>query len=246
MLDKIWIFDTYSICIALGVIACFITFEIFMKRKYKASSNTRTNYEILALISIIIGFAFAMLFQAIYDLIGKNKELSGAMTFYGGLIGGVITFVVLYKVYYYKKVDVGISKVCIIAPACISIAHSFGRIGCFMAGCCYGKETDSFWGVKFPDLEKKVYPTQLFEAFFLLLLFIVLFYLAMKINFEYNFTIYLISYGIFRFLIEFLRGDERGFTILGLSPSQYISILFVIAGIIYFIVMKKKKASVLN
>jgi phosphatidylglycerol:prolipoprotein diacylglycerol transferase len=53
-----------------------------------------------------------------------------------------------------------------IAPPCITVAHGFGRIGCFLAGCCYGKVTDSIFGVTFPGMTHAVYPTQLFEALF--------------------------------------------------------------------------------
>ena len=117
------------------------------------------------------------------------------------------------------------------APCCILIAHAFGRVGCFFAGCCYGKETDSFLGVKFPNLPNPVHPTQLYEAAFLFLLFAICFILLMKKDFKHNLTVYLIAYGIFRFFIEYLRADDRGEFIPGISPSQFWSILMVVIGV---------------
>ncbi len=110
------------------------------------------------------------------------------------------------------------------------VFHFFGRIGCFFGGCCYGRETDSVLGVIFPDniengivhAGEKCYPTQLFEAFLLLLIFIVLLYA------KHRFKLYLFLYAVGRFFLEFLRGDERGSSIFGLSPSQTISIAILV------------------
>ena len=87
-------------------------------------------------------------------------------------------------------------------------------------------------------MDVAVYPTQLYEAAFLILLSVILLLLAYKKDFKYNICIYLSSYGIFRFFLEFLRGDDRGFTLLSLSPSQLISILALIASIITYLKLK--------
>ena len=125
-----------------------------------------------------------------------------------------------------------------IAPACITIAHGFGRVGCFMAGCCYGIETDSWLGVQFPHLAHAVYPTQLFEALFLFALSAILFYIAIKKRSAYTLPLYLLSYGIFRFCLEFLRGDNRGELLSSLSPSQWFSIIAIISAILVFFIIK--------
>ena len=159
------------------------------------------------------------------------------MTFFGGLVGGVLAFIIGYFIYFRKRYSERslILDVCIIAPACITIAHAFGRIGCFLAGCCYGIETDSIFGVQFPGMHTHVYPTQLFEAIFLFILSGLLFYLGYKKKFLYTFSIYTFSYGVFRFLIEFIRGDDRGAYFLSLSPSQWFSILAIISSFIIFV-----------
>lgn len=240
MLPQIWIIDTYAMLIFLGVIACFILYWLY-KKKYNINDKFTFDIFILACISIGIGIVFAILFQLIFDAI-KGEIRGSAMTFYGGLIGGIGTFLLGYwmvikKRHPNEKFSVNIVP---IAPACITIAHAFGRIGCFLAGCCYGKETSSFLGVLFPGMINPVYPTQLFEALFLILLTIILFVLAIKKQFIYNLSIYLLSYGIFRFFIEFLRGDNRGKFLLNLSPSQLFSIIAVTSSVVVYVFFKKK------
>ena len=127
-----------------------------------------------------------------------------------------------------------------VAPVAITIGHAFGRIGCFLAGCCYGKTTNTFLDMYFPSLDKSVLPTQLYEAIFLFILSGVLFFLLFKFNFKYTFVVYLTSYSIWRFVIEFFRDDPRGGFIPFLSPSQFWSILILLLIIPLFIFLKKK------
>lgn len=241
MLPKIWIFDTYSIMIFIGVLVCFFVFMKYTK-KHKISQKFAYDILILSCISIGIGIGFAVGFQVLFDLI-KGEVRGLVMTFYGGLIGGIATFLVGYFLVIRKRYPQNslIYDIAPIAPACISIAHAFGRVGCFMAGCCYGKETSSWLGIKFPNLVNPVYPTQLFEALFLLILGAILLYLALKKRWIYTLSLYLLSYGLFRFLLEFVRGDNRGGNLLNLSPSQFISIIAVVASIFVFIIFRKIK-----
>ena len=239
MFPKLWIFNTYSLCIIAGVAACFALFMLYMK---KANVKKVFSYDVLILasISILFGLLSATLFQYLFDLLNGQNEF-GSMTFYGGLIGGAAIFIIVYLTYFKKKYpEYPFMIILTIAPACITIAHAFGRIGCFCAGCCYGMETDSALGVLFPGMQHKVYPTQLFESGFLFILSGILFFLAYKFDFKYTMPVYLIGYGTWRFLIEFIRGDERGFVLFGLHPAQFISILAFILGIVLIFVYKFK------
>lgn len=245
--DKILgLFHLYGLMIALGILACFgVLFYYGKKKKVEESFIDFMFYN--AILSIVIGFGAAALFQATYDYIENPADgfkFDGDITFIGGLIGGVITFLVAYWIFR-KRFKTRLVDVVSIAPCCILIAHAFGRIGCFFAGCCHGKETSGILGVQFPNLPNPVYPTQLYEAIFLFLLFGVCFLLVMKKDFKHNLSVYLVFYGIFRFLIEFLRGDDRGSLVGGISPSQFWSILMVVAGVgVYFLMnyfMKKRK-----
>ena len=166
----------------------------------------------------------------------------------GGFIGGAITFILVYFVvgkFYFRGKKKGLhikefNKLLIVAPCCITIAHAFGRIGCLTAGCCHGKylgqeyvfggiwmKSDGMWGY--------YVPTQLYESLFLFVLFVVLSILLFK---KCNITmqIYLIAYGVWRFLIEFLRDDARGGFVLGLSPSQWQSFIFIGMGLVLLLI----------
>ena len=234
MLPNIWIFDTYSIMLLIGVICCFYLFYKY-GMKYKFGRKYTYDILLLACISILSGLIFAFLFQKLFDYL-KNNEITkaGSMTFFGGLVGGVLGFIIGYILVIKKNYPNRnlILDICPIAPSCITIAHGFGRIGCFFAGCCYGIKTDSIFGVVFPNVGYAVYPTQLFEALFLFILSGILFYLAYKKRFLYTFSIYTFSYGVFRFLIEFIRGDDRGAYFLGLSPSQVFSLIALTISIV--------------
>ena len=241
MLPKIWIIDSYSLMMFLGIIGAFLLFYLYNKNK----ADIKYILDVLLVACFAIGFGLggALLLQILFDLIKGDQELTWSMTFYGGLAFGVASFLLIYKYFIVKRhPETNIIKnVYIIAPASITIAHGIGRIGCFLAGCCYGIETDSFLGVKFPGMTNPVYPTQLFEAAFLIILSFILFLIAYKKEKTITMPIYLISYGVFRFLIEFIRGDERGGTILSMSPAQFISIAVVMIGIILIFKIKETK-----
>ena len=106
--------------------------------------------------------------------------------------------------------------------------------------CCYGQVTDSCIGVEFPEIGKRI-PTQLIESIFLFILTAILFVIIFVIKIKYTMHIYLASYSIFRFIIEFFRGDEaRGATVLGLYPSQLVCIFIWIIFIPTLIFVKKR------
>ena len=238
-------FDIYPFLIVLGFILDFVFLEIYFK-KIQMKKGVTTNIEIAVSISGAVAIVFAILFQNLYDFIENpdGYHWTWAMTFFGGLIGGVIAFFIQYFTWMKKKNPPFLSKLMVIAGPCVPFAHGLGRIGCFLDGCCYGSPTDSIFGIKFNTTSVKVWPTNLFEAVFLLLLAGILFYLAYRHNFEYTFPIYMISYGVFRFLIEFLRGDHRGNLIPGISPSQFWTIIIFLGCIAYLVLLllsKKKK-----
>ena len=171
--------------------------------------------------------------------------------FYGGLIGGFLAVVIivrLYKLPFWKVADA-------FAPA-VALGQSFGRQGCFAAGCCWGKPTDLSWGVHFSKLGNEytgvpiygpeggdlhLHPTQLIESFTMLALFGLLFWLHRHKKFDGQILIaYGILYSIFRFSIEFIRDDPRGdllglTTLTGLSTSQMVSLVVAAASIIFMV-----------
>lgn len=246
--DKILgIFYMYGLMIAVGILACFgILFHYGKKKKIESAFIDFVFYN--AIVAIVLGFGAAALFQATYNYIENPSagfDLGGGITFIGGLIGGIISFVAGYFIFR-KRFKTRLVDIISFLPCCILIAHAFGRIGCFFAGCCYGKPTDCFLGVQFPGMSQKVHPTQLYEAVFLFALFAICYILVWKKDFKHNLSLYLIVYGIFRFLIEFLRDDDRGQLFAGISPSQFWSILMVVGGVaVYFLLnwARKKRAA---
>ena len=242
--------DMYTVWFVIGIVACLIYTVIAMKKSgYSRSASDAIIF--IGLFAISIGLLFGMLFQAFYNLIdGKGFKLEG-MTFIGGLIGGVIAFLGLYFLYVYainprlkdgnffkSDMNKGVWYLVRIAPASITIAHAFGRIGCLFAGCCHGHETHEWYGIYSHNAGTTVVPTQLYEAIFLFTLSAVLIVLLFKFKSKDTMAIYLVSYGIWRFIIEYFRDDYRGSFIPGLSPSQFWSIIMVIAGVIVFILYR--------
>lgn len=245
----------YPLLVIIGLLIAFFFLGKYFK-KIGISKDTTLDYEILFTISAAVGFLFALLFQNVYDFIENPSSYSWSwsMTFYGGLLGGILCFFTGYFLWIRKKHPSTLLPLTVLAAAGIPLVHGFGRIGCFLSGCCYGLpiSTDSpfYWmGVKFLTTESKVWPTNLMEAIFLFILSAILFYMAFKKNFRYNLATYFASYGLFRFLIEFLRGDHRGSLIPGISPSQFWAILFVVAGIglfLYQFLSNKKKEKIIQ
>ena len=236
----------YGLFIGVGILLCLIVFFVYTKKKNMPERVTDFSF-FVAFGAIALGFLCAMLYQAVYNWIedGVFKFGSG-MTAMGGFIGGAAFFIIFYfgfgKVVF-KGEELGIhkkefNKIVLVAPICITIAHAFGRIGCLMAGCCYGKVASSGFTIFNHGAER--IPVQLYEAIFLFLLFIILSVLYFK-KCNCTMQIYLIAYGVWRIIIEFFRDDPRGAMVLGISPSQWQSILFIAGGVIMFIIYIVKK-----
>lgn len=187
---------------------------------------------------IALSMAFAILggFAGAFGFDWAAHGRFGGMTFFGGMLGGAAVFVVSLAA---MKAPFG--EAFMVATPALTVAHAFGRIGCFLGGCCFGKPS-KFLGVVFPTgspaanvygYGTPVLPTQLIESAFLFGLTVVL--LAKPFR-RVRLPVYLASYGLFRFFIEFLRGDDRGhFAGLPLSPSQCVCVLAVAASVFLFI-----------
>jgi phosphatidylglycerol:prolipoprotein diacylglycerol transferase len=118
------------------------------------------------------------------------------------------------------------------------MAHALGRLGCLMAGCCHGAYTDEWYGIYMPALNAKVVPLQLYEAIFLFALFALFVYRVLK-NKSGNLPLYMALYGVWRFVIEFFRSDDRGETLVDfLSPSQFIALLMIVGAVALFFVQR--------
>ena len=242
----------YGVCIAVGILVCLGVFYLYTKKK-NMPSKVQDFIFIVAIIAIALGFLAAKLYQAVYEWIdtGKFDFIHSGITAMGGFVGGAAVFLIAYFVggkFVFKGKEEGLhikefNKILLCAPCCITIAHAFGRIGCLCAGCCHGAfvSHEAGHGGLYMEAHGGYYvPTQLYESIFLFALFAVLSYLYFK---RYNITmqVYLIAYGVWRFIIEFFRTDARGGVLLGLYPSQWQSIIFVAGGIAMLLVYVFKK-----
>lgn len=245
---------SYGLMIGIGLLVALFVGEYRFK-KHKLNDEIVLD---LLLICAITGFLGAKLLYIIveFDEFTKNPmDVLGSNGFvvYGGIIVGVLAgyiYTRLKKLNFMEIFDYVMPEV--------ALAQAFGRIGCFMAGCCYGRETDSFLGVVFPEdslapYGVKVLPTQLFSAAGDLLIAVLLIVLSdyvyknvkkqgsKKFGHVYGDMgcIYMILYAVGRFLIEFLRDDIRG-AVGVFSTSQFISIFIAVFGIGLMIFNRKR------
>jgi phosphatidylglycerol:prolipoprotein diacylglycerol transferase len=164
--------------------------------------------------------------------------------FYGGLI-----LAVALSIGYLRWNRLPVWKFADLFSPSIALGLFFGRIGCFFAGCCYGKETSLAWGIAFTDpnslarLNFSLHPTQVYEALGSLSIFFFLDWKRRRKTFEGQiFWLFLLLYSAIRFLIEFLRDDPRGFLFGGiLSTSQGIGIFLALTSLFMLFYLKRER-----
>jgi phosphatidylglycerol:prolipoprotein diacylglycerol transferase len=153
----------------------------------------------------------------------------GGLVWFGGFIAGSSSCIVYLK---YKGLDV--YKICDLVIPYVALGQAIGRIGCFLNGCCYGKENLRF-GLYFPIHDATLIPTQLYSSLALLVIYIILrISQAQAHRRGVIFYLYIFLYSLWRFFIEFFRGDSRLF-ISNLSIFQIISVALFILSVVMLI-----------
>ena len=237
---------TYGFFIAMGFIA-----GIFLaKREAKRTGLDPENIMDLSFYLVIAAIVGSRLFYIFVepeiffsDILEIFKIWNGGLVFYGGLIAALIVAFIYLKI---KKIPLWKTED-IIVPS-VALGQFFGRLGCFSAGCCYGKACDLPWAVTFtnPDtlapLGVPVHPTQLYHAAGNLFIFAVLWFFRTRKKFNGQlFWLYILLYAIIRSFIEIFRGDFRGQAFFEfMSVAQLIGIIAAPAAIIIMLVLKKK------
>lgn len=228
---------SYGLMIAVGIVAGMSYLIVEGKKSVGLTFDQANTLFLVVFLAAVVGGKLFLFFEDPSGHLRDPRNLfSGrGFVFYGSFLLAVPTmwwFFKKNKLHPYKMLDVMAITTCLV--------HLSGRIGCFLAGCCYGKPTNSWIAVTFSDpsshaepLHTPLFPTQLMEAGYILLVMITLLALKRRRRFYGQlFLTYLILYAIGRFALEYLRGDlARGFIVEDyLSHSQFIA-LGVLAGV---------------
>lgn len=233
----------YGIMIAIGYVSAFLISE---KRAKKQGMNPDILYGIFwcAIFGGALGSKILYYTVNIQEVIKDPSILlnfQNGWVVYGGIIGGVLTS---WGYIRFKKEDF-VSYLDLVLPA-VALAQGFGRIGCFFAGCCYGRETDSalgitYWQSDFAPNGVKLVPTQIYSSIGdFAIAFLLMAYAKKKPAKGRVAAGYCIMYSIGRFIIEMFRNDYRG-EYGPFSTSQLISIFILAIGIMMYVVAGKKE-----
>ena len=236
----------FGIMMMLGLVSAFVLMY-FLRRHIAITEDDFLSAAIWAILCGMLGskllYWIVELDQVIADPSFLIRTLTAGFVFYGAVFGGILGI----SIFCLRKKQPILQYVDLFAPA-IVIGQAFGRIGCFLAGCCYGAPSDCSLAVCYPagvgsaaPAGVPLLPTQLFEsAFCFVLAFALCAIFRRQKRLGTTTGCYFILYGIWRFLIEFFRSDDRG-AVGGLSTSQFIGIFIVLAGLVLLWLVKKEK-----
>lgn len=238
---------TYGLLVAAGFIVG-ISLALHFGKKEGISKEKILDIGFLSLVSAIVGSR--LLFVIIeyrhfsQNLIEIFKIWEGGLVFYGGLL---LVIPVLFS--YFKRHTLPTWTMLDILAPCLAIGHAIGRIGCFSAGCCYGKPTELPWGITFTHplsmatIGISLHPTQLYESIAELGIFAFLILFKKYKKFDGQILwLYILLYSGARFFIEFFRGDsERGMISGEFSISQGVSIILFGAALFFLVSQGQKK-----
>jgi len=233
-----FIIGSYGVLVAIGlsVAICFF----YLRAKKAISLNIIIEFSLLMILSSFLGAKF---FHAIShnNIEGGLDFWQSGLTYYGGFITNCIFGYVYIRLKRLKIADI----LDMLAPS-LAIGESIGRIGCLLAGCCFGCQTNSIFGISYPKSSlayilldgQKAYPTQIFSSISLFVLFILLIFIdRYKIFSGQLFLIYAIIHSIQRFIIDFFRYYSPGEHIGVFVVSQIISLAIALIAFFIMIIM---------
>lgn len=248
---------TYGVMSALGMIlGLMVVFRL--ARLQGLDPEKMWNLGVLVIFAGIVGSKILYIINEwgySYHSLGDIFSLSTMQA--GGVFSGGLVLAIIAAVWYLRRNRIPFLRATDIFAPGLALGHALGRVGCFAAGCCYGRPTSEPWGVIFTNpkaqeitgtpLGVRIHPTQLYEMVAELANFVLLYWLARRKKFEGQIIgLYLFLYGIERFVIEFFRGDGGRGVLFGgaLSGTQAISIGLVILGGILWMKRVPLRASV--
>jgi len=219
----------YGTMIAIGVILSLVLIERNITNSSVEPSGVG-DFIVLSVFSGIIGarmlFVMVNWEQFRFDIMTVFFVWEGGLIFYGGFFTALCCIIVKSR-----RGAVPLRPLLDTIVPFVALTQGFGRIGCFLNGCCWGKETSMPFGVLFPHLSSPVHPVQLYESFWTLVLFFFLVYRSRHKKFDGEILgWYGVLYGVGRFIIQFFRGDQPAILFF-LDRPQLVSVVMVIIGL---------------
>ncbi len=224
----------YGVMAAVG----FLTAAWILEHSRKYANMNKDQSANVLLLSLLFGILGARIFYVVqffdnfkYDLSRIWRIDQGGLVFYGGFLLALVAVVIYTRM---QKLDT-LRVLDALSPA-LAAAHGFGRIGCFLNGCCFGRATDSFWGITPPPESElamltgnmPLHPVQLLEAGENFLLALFYYWLLRRTRRGTVIASLMLIYGILRCFNETLRGDNVLY--FHLTPAQWIGVLLIPAG----------------
>lgn len=251
---------TYGFMMAVGV-ALALWFVYRQAKKAGLDADRIMDACFYTIIVSLVGAKLILFLGNISYYTTYPKELL-SLAQSGGVFQGGLTFGTIFALWYFHRRKIPTWKTAdLVAPA-LALGHAFGRIGCFSAGCCYGRECAAPWAVVFRNkyaaeltgvhLDTPMHPVQLYEAALNFLNFAVLFLILKRKKFDGQvFAFYIMNYSVIRFFTEYFRGDHddktyflRGASALtSLSYPQLYCVLGLLAGVVAYIVLKRRRVA---
>jgi len=234
---------TYGLLVSLGVLVG-LWISVRNSEKSGIDPEHAWNFGILVVLAGIVGAKVLYIINDWSTYAANPREIFSLSTLQaGGVFSGGLLASFIAAAWYLRKNRMPALGTCDAFSPGLALGHAIGRLGCFAAGCCYGKQTTHFWGVTFRNplaaqwvgtpLGVPLEPTQLFESAVELVNFFILMWLFKRKSFDGQvFGAYLFVYGVARYFLEFIRDDPGRGSVFGgiMSGTQLIAIGLVVTG----------------
>lgn len=239
---------SYGFMIAVGIVAGVVYMAMEGKREVALTFDQANALFLVIFVAALLGGKFFLFLEDPARYAQHPGELlaGSGFVFYGSFL-----FAVPAMWWYFRKHRLPPFRMLDVMAVTTCVVHFFGRIGCFLAGCCHGSPTDSAFGVVFTDpaclaepLNTPLFPTQLFEATWILMVMIFLLLLKRRRQFYGQlFFSYLLLYAVGRFFLEYFRGDAaRGFVADGYLSHGQVTALLVFLVVLFLYVKRRRHA----